>query len=349
MNSPWHMTPDDTRHGFPIRVELGRPRGSGMQRKRRLFQAAFFLLFVLAPPLDLFRYDLNLGHMILFGMDWTLGLDPLLHGQASAHAAAANLVLRGLLPIITVVALLAWASWKYGRLYCGWLCPHFSVVETVNGLLRRAIGKPSVWERKALPETRADGRHVAVERKYWLVVVPAVVGFAFLWALTLLTYLLTPAEVYANLLHGTLTRNQSIFLTAATVVLAVEFLLARHLFCRFGCAVGVFQSFLWMANKRAMVVGFDRARAVDCRSCDNQCEHACPMRLKPRSAKRMMFTCTECARCVDACAAVQAGGPGNSGKMQTPLLQWVRGGCALDTSDHSLGRRPLPVEGCFRR
>jgi hypothetical protein len=36
----------------------------------------------------------------------------------------------------------------------------------------------------------------------------------------------------------------------ATTVLSLEFLFARHLFCRFGCAIGIFQSFAWMTNKR---------------------------------------------------------------------------------------------------
>jgi hypothetical protein len=62
------------------------------------------------------------------------------------------------------------------------------------------------------------------------VVVPAAVAFAFLWAVVLLTYLLPPAEVYGNLFSGSLTRNQFIFITAATVVLRLEFLFARHLF-----------------------------------------------------------------------------------------------------------------------
>jgi ferredoxin-type protein NapH len=334
---------------FPVAVTVGTPRPNIIQRNRRLAQAAFFVLFIAAPPLDIFRLDLNLGHLIFFGMDWTLGLDPLLQGQATPVQAALSLVLRGLLPIVAVVGLLGWVSYKYGRLYCGWLCPHFSVVETINGLLRRATGKPSIWERKRLPEMRPDGRRIPVNACYWLLVIPAVAGFAFLWALVLLTYLLTPAEIYSNLIHGTLTRNQTLFLSAATTAFALEFLLARHLFCRFGCAVGVFQSYLWMTNKRAMVVGFDRARAADCKTCNAACEHVCPMRLKPRSIKRMMFTCTECGQCLQACEQVQAGGPGNSGKIQAPLLQWVQGPCALDVSDRDFGRQPEVPGGCFKR
>jgi polyferredoxin len=172
---------------------------------------------------------------------------------------------------------------------------------------------------------------------YWLPTLLAVFGFAFVWAVVLLTYLLPPAEIYANLLSGELTLRQSLFIGAATAALSVEFLLARHLFCRFGCAVGLFQSLSWMANDRAMVVGFDTARAGSCQDCNNACDNVCPMRLKPRTIKRKMFTCTECAQCISACTQVQGGEPDRS------LLRWVTEDQALQVVT---GRpaRPL-VEG----
>ncbi len=109
-----------------------------------------------------------------------------------------------------------WVSWKYGRLYCGWLCPHFSVVETINQLMRRTIGRQSLWDREALPEKNADGSHHPANPLYWFVLLPLVLAFAFVWAIVLLTYLLPPAEIYGNLWHGTLTRNQSVFLSVGT-------------------------------------------------------------------------------------------------------------------------------------
>ena len=160
----------------------------------------------------------------------------------------------------------------------------------------------------------------------------AVLGFAFLWAVTLLTYLLPPKEVYGNLLMGTLTRNQAIFLTAATLALVLELTLARHLFCRFGCALGLFQSLAWMGNRRALVVGFDKRRATACQGCEDACDAACPMRLHPRTIKRKMFTCTQCAQCISACRQVQEGNP------QGPLLRWVQGEAAAG-ADHQ-GLRP---------
>jgi len=294
-----------------------------LQTRRRLFQSGFFTLFVLAPPLDLLRLDLTLGHFILLGQDWTLGLEAFLHGEAGPGAVAWGLFWRALLPIVLVVGGGVCAAWRWGRLYCGWLCPHFSVVELINGLMRRASGKPSLWERRPLPQRRPDGRIQVPGRLWWPLTGLAALAFAFLWALTLLGYLLPPFELYHNLLHATLTPNQLRFLGVGTTLLFIEFTFARHLFCRFGCAVGLFQSLAWMANDRALVVGFDSRRARECGDCNNACDNTCPMRLKPRTLKRKMFTCTECARCIDACGQVKAHTP------QGGLLAWVQGDAAL--------------------
>ncbi len=291
--------------------------GLPVQRWRRLTQSGFFILFMLAPVFDIFRLDLNLKHFILFGFDWTLGLDGLGTGKISTNQAAANIVLRAFVPLLAIGGTLIFVSWKWGRLYCGWLCPHFSVVETINQTLRRAIGKQSLWDPQPLPTRNPDGSETGKDALWWCVVLPLVVGFSMLWATILLTYLLHPFEIYGNLWHRTLTRNQSIFLTAGSLVFFVEFMFARHLFCRYGCAVGLFQSLAWMGNDKAMVVGFERGRAKDCASCYSACDHVCPMRLNPRNVKRMMFACVQCGQCVDACEHTQADNPAGS------LLHWV--------------------------
>ena len=318
---------------------------TGLQTRRRMLQVGFFVLFLIAPPLDVFRIDITQPHVIIFGEVWSLGITDLIAGHSSGPQAVLNLVVRGLLPLAVLLIAFGWIAWRYGRLYCGWLCPHFSVVEIINNLMLRAYRKPSVWEKHTLPITRADGHTMPENKQYWWLVAMAVPGFAFLWAFVLLTYLLPPQEIYDNLLQASFTRNQSIFLIAATTVLSLEFLLARHLFCRFGCAVGVFQSLVWMANKRGLVVGFDRKRAVACGSCDTHCEHVCPMRLTPRSIKRKMFTCTECGQCIAACEQVQAvQHPGDAS-----LLQWVKDDCALDVSARDFGQRPGIPANCYRQ
>jgi ferredoxin-type protein NapH len=298
------------------------------QLLRLAWRSAFFALFLLAPPLDLFRYDLTLGHFVLFGQPWTLGID-----DPGTLPASINILVRGLLPVLALLGLGIWIAWRYGRLYCGWLCPHFSVVELINALMRRASGKPSIWERQPLPDRQSDGTHIEPRAVWWLAVALAALVFALLWAVTLLTYLLPPAEVWGNLIHGTPTRNQALFLGVATFLLLIEFTLARHLFCRFGCAVGLFQSLIWMGNPRALVVGFDQRRAAVCAGCDASCEHGCPMRLRPRRIKRRMFTCTQCQQCVQACERV------NRPLGQPGLLNMVEGDDALG-SPVPASRRP---------
>ena len=313
--------------------------GWPVQRWRKLAQVGFFLLFVFAPVLDIFRLDLSVKHFILFGFDWTLGLDDFTAGKIGAGQAALNIIWRGFLPILAVGGTLIWVSWKWGRLYCGWLCPHFSVVETINNTLRRAIGKQSLWDSKPMPERNPDGSAIEYDAIWWLAVLPMVIGFAFLWALVLLTYLLPPAEIYSNLWHGTLTRNQTIFLTAGSIALFVEFMFARHLFCRYACAIGLFQSLAWMGNKKAMVVGFQRQRAADCASCYSACDHVCPMRLNPRNVKRLMFACVQCGQCLDACNHTQDANP------QGPLLRWVHESTAeSEAAFDAKAARVIPIK-----
>lgn len=299
-----------------------------LQRLRRASQAGFFILFLLAPSLDLLRFDLSETQLWFLGMRWTLGIDALQAGQIDATQAALNLVLRALLPLAVLVGGFLWVAYRYGRVYCGWLCPHFSMVESLNNLLHRACGKLSVWD--AVPVYRAG---VRVHRGWWPLFGISCLVTAFTWAITLLTYLLPPSVIWGGLFSGTLTPNQTRFLVVATVVFFIEFSLARHLFCRFGCAVGLFQSLVWMANPRALVVAFDRSQARDCKTCQselgphpdsgNACDSQCPMRLKPRNIKRRMFSCVQCGQCLQACDATQ------QAQDRQPNLTWKVGVDAL--------------------
>jgi ferredoxin-type protein NapH len=316
---------------------------TSVQKSRFVLRTAFFLLFLIAPPLDLFRFDLTAGHALLFGQPWVIGVDRFSAGDIGAGHLAFNVLTRVLLPILAVGVLIIGVAYKWGRLYCGWLCPHFSVVEMINSLMQRTLGKHSLWDRQRLPAQRPDGTLLNPRKIWWPATVGAALGFAFLWAVALLTYLLPPSEIYSNLWHGTLTGNQARFIGVGTLLLFIEFTFARHLFCRFGCALGLFQSLAWMANKKAMVVGFDHARGRACSDCNSACDNACPMRLHPRTLKRSMLTCTQCGQCIQACDQVQINNPHGS------LLQWVDGGCALDKSDRGLGHRPAIPRDCYKQ
>ena len=293
-----------------------------LQKWRQVTQGGFFLLFLTAPALNLLRFDLSETQLWFFGQRWSLGIDALAHGQVDATTAALQIILRAFVPAVLFIAVFLGVAYRYGRLYCGWLCPHFSMVEGLNTLLHRACGKLSVWDKSPTPRAGA-----ASNASWWPLFGISCALMGFVWAITLLTYLLPPSMIWSGLLHGTLTPNQTRFLLIASTLFTLEFAFARHLFCRFGCAVGLFQSLAWMANPKGMVVAFARERARDCKTCDeprgSACDNVCPMRLNPRNIKRMMFSCVQCGQCLSACDASQ------SAQQRTPTLEWRVGVDAL--------------------
>lgn len=304
-----------------------------LQQSRITAKITFFALFLFAPLLNIFRLDLDLGHFILFGQAWTISIDSILHGGDSVDAAI-KIFTRVLLPGIAFVAVSGVLIWKYGRIYCGWLCPHFSVVELINDLMLKKLNRVTLWEK-------ASKKSQGLIPKF--IVFIAAITMAFIWAVGLLSYLLDPQMLLLGLANVDLDFGASVFITVATIIFTADFIFARHVFCKYGCALGLFQSLIWMANNKAMVIKFDRARAKACRECESYnkykpCDQACPMRLPTRNMKRAKFTCTQCVQCVSACNDVQKDNP------EGGLLKWVNGDEAVDVDRPASKYRGEEVE-----
>ncbi|ABK42645.1 iron-sulfur cluster-binding protein [Magnetococcus marinus MC-1] len=268
-----------------------------IQFNRRLTRTAFFTLFLVAPTLDLFRIDLANGHLVLFWHRFTPGVGSFLHEAATSPLAAAmGIALYLLLPVATVIVTVLWISRRWGRLYCGWLCPHFTVVEWINGLMEKALGKPTLWEPTPM------GRRTS--RAWLLIMLLSGAAMGLLWAVSLITYVLPPQMIFEHIWHGTLTFAQGLFIAVASVVFFIDFIFARHLFCRFGCAVGLAQSLAWMSNPAALSPFLNSRERGSCSGCPAPCVTGCPMRLDPRGGKRRISTCTQCGICVQGCADI---------------------------------------------
>lgn len=293
-----------------------------LQQSRTTTKIAFFVLFLLAPLFDLFRFDLELGHFIIFGQAWTISLDFILYGNGDCIDAAIRVFTRVLIPGIAFVAIMGLLIWKYGRIYCGWLCPHFSVVELINDLMMKKLNRVTIWEK-------ASKQSKGFLPKFLVFI--AALSMAFVWAVALLSYLLDPKMLLVDLVNFNLGFRSTLFISVATFVFTADFLFARHVFCKYGCALGLFQSLIWMANNKAMVIKFDRTRAKACRDCElynkhKSCDQACPMRLPTRNMKRAKFTCTQCVQCVSACNEMQKDNPKGG------LLSWVSGAEAVEVN-----------------
>ncbi len=119
-------------------------------------------------------------------------------------------------------------------------------------MMLKRLGKPSIWEKSSKAEVGLSA---------WLVICSVAFFMAFIWGFTLLSYLIDPFQLYADIFSFELSGGPLIFLCVSTVLFFTDFVLARHLFCKYGCAVGIFQSLLWMANKKALIVSFESSRA----------------------------------------------------------------------------------------
>ena len=278
-----------------------------LQRSRLIVRSLFFLLFLLAPVLNIFRFDLTTTNFIVFNQVLSFGISKEWLLASDYWDTGLRILGYFILPIILTVVAGIYIFYKWGRLYCGWLCPHFSVVEYVNDLMNRRTGRVTIWENAKFDSEQEAQRSKAFD---WVVIVLVSMTIAFLWALGLLSYLLPPIPLYTDLINFEVDLYPLIFLLVATTVFTIDFVLARHLFCKYGCAFGVMQSLFWMMN---------RGRAKACQSCDKDCETACPMRLPVRSFKRAKFTCTQCAQCISACQEVQKDNP------EGTLLDWSQG------------------------
>ena len=85
-----------------------------LQRWRLWTQIGFFVLFVVAPVFDLFRYDLTRGHAFLLGFEWRLGLDDYFAGKVSGREAGINILLRLFLPLLGGAAIFLAIAWRRG-------------------------------------------------------------------------------------------------------------------------------------------------------------------------------------------------------------------------------------------
>lgn len=302
------------------------PKANSKRVSRENFRTfsryTFYILFLVAPVLDIFRFDLSQGHFIIFGHSWILGLQSSEYQCFDTSTQVINLLLNFILPVIILVLTSILIAWKYGRIYCGWLCPHFSVVETINKLMLKYLGRVTIWE-----PSKSKQKNVFS----WLLILGLCIIIAFIWSFTLLSYLLPPKTLAVDLYHFELSIVPSIALLVLTVLLSFDFFFARHLFCQYGCSYGMLQSFAWMANSKAMVIGFDKDKAHLCQSCNNECDTACPMRLPVRGIKRAKFTCTQCGVCLTTCDEVQA----KANNLEGRIIHWVKNDEAIAVDRHA--------------
>lgn len=210
-------------------------------------------------------------------------------------------------PMSAVGFLLIVTAALWGRVWCGYACPHTVFLESFFRPIERMIEGPrnERLRRNALPWTNPGrlSRKLAKHLVY--------VALAIVVAHLIVSYFISLPRLYAMMLGRPSEHPVAFAWTFALVAgLYFNFSWFREQLCLIVCPYGRLQSVL--TDRDTLVIGYDVKRgeprgkakasgAGDCVDC-NRCVVVCPTGIDIRNG--LQIDCIGCARCIDACDAV---------------------------------------------
>jgi len=201
--------------------------------------------------------------------------------------------------IFGIYALTAWG----GRVFCGWVCPHNTFLESVFRPLEQLI-EGRVNLRRGLDKQAMSANKLFRKALKWTVFVL----IAFVMANTSIAWVVSGARLKEMALHEPAS-NPGLFIgmLVMTALFAFNFGWFREQTCLIVCPYGRLQGVL--LDKLTLIVGYDKKRgeprgrlgttgAGDCTNC-RRCVTVCPTGIDIRDGLQM--ECIGCTACIDAC------------------------------------------------
>lgn len=181
--------------------------------------------------------------------------------------------------LVSMLIVVAFYFLLGGRSFCGWVCP-VNLVTELGDMLRKK------WKTgtTTLP---------LVTNRWSLALVLVVVALTGVP----LFEMLSPIGIIGRaLVFGTL-----LPLLLVAIILLVEMLVARRVWCRSLCPLGGFYSLL--GRYSPLRVGFEKERCTYCNDCVAVCpvEEVLAPSLEQGVPQVMAGDCTRCMACLDAC------------------------------------------------
>lgn len=228
-----------------------------IRRNRRISQLSVLALLILSPFLHIFRFDLPTTSLYLFGMR--------LYVQ---HAFVFSLLFT--LIIYVIIA----ASFVFGRVFCGWICPQ----NLFNELGRQ-------WDAKF-------GRVGAVVVSFFV----SLLGGFVVWS-----YGTDGIVLLRQYAAGQVPLTPTIAILSFAAFFTMAMAWWRTAICKVACPYGHLQSII--SNSETMhlkVINLPQHRDI-CASC-GLCAEICHIDVDPRTMDQKH--CVTCGDCLDACALV---------------------------------------------
>jgi polyferredoxin len=228
-----------------------------IRRYRRVSQFLVLLLLILSPFLHIFRFDIPTTSFYLFGMRlWV------------KHFFQFSLLVTAVIYIIIA------ASFVFGRVFCGWVCPQ----NLFNELSR-------TWER-------TFGRTGTIA-------LSALIGM--FGGFVVYSYGTDGLALLRQYRAGQVPLAPTVTIVAVGAFFTVAMAWWRTGVCKVACPYGHLQSII--SNKNTMHLElFNLAQNRDiCASC-GLCQETCHMDVDPRTMDQK--DCVACGDCLDACKLV---------------------------------------------
>lgn len=196
----------------------------------------------------------------------------------------------------------------FGRIWCGWACPHSVFLEQVFRPIERLIEGDSV-ARKKLDKKEWDAEKIAKRAtKYGIYFfIAAIIAHLFL------AYFISIPELYQWMTSNPHEHwGAFVFMAVATGIIYLNFTWFREQLCLVICPYGRLQSAL--IDDDSLIIGYDENRGEprgpakkegvgDCIDCV-RCVQVCPTGIDIRQGLQM--ECIGCANCIDACDIIMA-------------------------------------------
>lgn len=260
----------------------------------KFIQPFFWALCFLGPALDIFRVDM-IGQRLIF--------------MRQALPFEFNSLMWLPIGFYGAVILIGIISFVWGRLFCGWTCPHNTLTEWTMPL-RAMVGRAEKprWMKLLI-------RNQPLVKDILPILSPVLaIPITFTLSLLLSFYVIPPTWVLAQYASGhphiALVWGNGLFL-----LIGLFLLYAGNDFCRTCCPYGLAQSISAYHEDspwRPMEIQFSGDKASQCKTC-SACHIACPVDIDPRNGtlegvlKVGQFDgCFNCGECIDACKYIHS-------------------------------------------
>lgn len=274
----------------------------------KLVQPIFWSLCFLGPALDVFRVDMIHQRLIWMRQDYSFEFNTLMWLPFGFYGA---------------VILIGLVSFIWGRLFCGWTCPHNTLTEWTY-TLRAMVGRHEKPRWMKLLLKKAPWAKTLLMAASPLIALPLTFGLSLLLSFYVVPPTWALAQYASRHPHIALVFGNGLF-----VLIGLFLLYAGNDFCRTCCPYGLAQSISAYQEStpwKPMEIQFSGDVINQCRTC-TACQIACPVDIDPRDGtlkgglKVGQFDgCFNCGECIDACKFI------HSFKKKTSLLSFKNPG-----------------------